>query len=148
MQYKPAGKEVVNFAYRYERFRYVQPDPDRPGVAPYWPGFDQVEARGLADPHAWNVFVRDVYALQDHDQTDWSALPASSTAPAAGGCASGVRRYVSSRTGSPDTGIWLQLELAGLAGVGSASDTFLDDGDPGLRPTMPGRLSATGAQRS
>ena len=36
------------------------------------------------------------------------------------------RRYVSTRTGSRDTGIYLQLELNGLASVGSPADAFLE----------------------
>jgi LPS-assembly protein len=39
----------------------------------------------------------------------------------------GARRYVTSRDGSMNTGVWLQLELSGLAGVGSASDAFLTE---------------------
>ena len=46
----------------------------------------------------------------------------------------GARRYVSTFTGSEDTGIWLQVELAGLAGVGSASDTSLSEEIRGYTP--------------
>jgi hypothetical protein len=35
------------------------------------------------------------------------------------------RKSVSSRTGQQDTGVYLQLELTGLASVGSAADAFL-----------------------
>jgi LPS-assembly protein len=35
------------------------------------------------------------------------------------------RRFVSRRTGEQDTGLYLQLELTGLASVGSAADAFL-----------------------
>ena len=34
------------------------------------------------------------------------------------------RKFVSTRTGDRDTGIYLQLELTGLASVGSAADAF------------------------
>jgi hypothetical protein len=34
---------------------------------------------------------------------------------------------VSSRTGERDTGIYLQLELNGLASVGSSADAFLEE---------------------
>ena len=53
---------------------------------------------------------------------------------AAGRLRLGARRYVSSFNGSQDTGIWLQLELAGLAGVGSASDTSLSEEIRGYTP--------------
>ena len=36
--------------------------------------------------------------------------------------------------GRQDTAIWLQLELAGLASVGSASDAFLTEEIRGYRP--------------
>jgi hypothetical protein len=35
------------------------------------------------------------------------------------------RKFVSNRTGEQDTNIALQLELTGLASVGSAADAFL-----------------------
>jgi LPS-assembly protein len=54
----------------------------------------------------------------------------------------GARRYVgarpttgTARTGPQDTGIWLQLELTGLASVGSASDASLVEAIPGYTPT-------------
>ena len=101
VQYKPADNKIINFAYRYERFQYVQPDPDQPGVTPYWQGFDQLELSG-AWPirNNWDLFLRDVYALRDYSPIgtqagapveeldgNWSALSAYNTAPAAGGCA-------------------------------------------------------------
>jgi hypothetical protein len=41
------------------------------------------------------------------------------------------------RTGPQDTGIWLQLELTGLASVGSASDVSLAQEIPGYTPAQP-----------
>ena len=38
-----------------------------------------------------------------------------------------------SRTGEQDTGIYLQLELTGLASVGSAADAFLSNAIRGYR---------------
>jgi hypothetical protein len=58
-----------------------------------------------------------------------------------------ARRFVSTRppvgttstTGQQDTGFFLQLELTGLASVGSAADTFLTESIRGYtRPTEPG----------
>jgi hypothetical protein len=56
-----------------------------------------------------------------------SASPASNTKPAAGGCARWPGAFVSSRTGERDTAIYLQLELNGLASVGSSADAFLEE---------------------
>jgi LPS-assembly protein len=131
LQYKPAGNSVVNLAYRYERYT-----------------FDQVEASG-AWPigRNWNVFARGIYSLSDHEYnleqvvqpgTPQNGVPVS--VPLVGflerfagfeyrACCwrarLGVRRYVSNHNGTQDTGVWLQLELGGLASVGSATDASL-----------------------
>jgi LPS-assembly protein len=132
VQYKPAPDTVVNLDYRYERFV-----------------FDQVELSG-AWPirNNWSVFARGIYSLSDHEYTASdlaTTTPLLGTAPIVSerlvgflerfvgfeyrSCCwrlrFGVRRYVNSHTGSQDTGLWLQLELAGLASVGSASDASL-----------------------
>jgi LPS-assembly protein len=46
----------------------------------------------------------------------------------------GGRRYVNNHQGAQNTGIWLQLELTGLASVGSASDSFLTEAIRGYTP--------------
>ena len=104
-------------------------------------GFEQVELSG-AWPVAnhWNVFAREVYSLQDKQALE------SFAGFEYGSCCwrvrLGARRYISRRpqctqsnvagcsvesaeAGPQDTAVWLQLELTGLASVGSASDTFL-----------------------
>jgi LPS-assembly protein len=147
LQYKTADNAVVNLAYRYERFQFIE----QPGVAPYWQGFDQIELSGAWPIRRnWDIFVRDVYALRDY----YSPTPATAGAPTSIQETSGelerfiglqyrsccwrlrlgVRRFVNNRDGSQETGIWLQLELAGLAGVGSASDAFLTEEIRGYRP--------------
>ncbi|HEY5101908.1 MAG TPA: hypothetical protein VII70_03925, partial [Steroidobacteraceae bacterium] len=51
-----------------------------------------------------------------------------------------ARRYLSTHplpgetTGRQDTGVFLQLELAGLASVGSAADALLTEAIPGYKP--------------
>jgi LPS-assembly protein len=118
--------------------------------------FDQIEISGSWPiKRNWNVFVRDVYSLSDHE---YSGQLGQTTGPDSGVVVAprlvgflerfagfeyrsccwrarlGVRRYVSTHTGSQDTGIWLQLELAGLASVGSASDAFLTEAIRGYTP--------------
>lgn len=156
LQYKPADNAVINLAYRYERFQYIQPNPDQPGVSPYWQGFDQLELSGAWPIRAnWDLFVRDVYALRDYTPVTPLTVappgtPQATTVVETRGelerfvgiqyrsCCwrlrLGVRRFVNNHDGSQDTGIWLQLELAGLAGVGSASDAFLTEEIRGYRP--------------
>ena len=147
MQYKPGDNKVINFAYRYERFQYIQPDPDQPGVTPYWQGFDQLELSGAWPIRKnWDLFLRDVYALRDYSPI--GTQPGAPVEETLGelerfvgiqyrSCCwrlrLGVRRFVNNHDGSQDTGIWLQLELTGLAGVGSASDAFLTEEIRGYR---------------
>jgi LPS-assembly protein len=156
IQYKPTSDQVINLAYRFERGT-IHPasqcniiDADgtattaltaaeysQAGIC----GFEQVEASG-AWPIAghWNVFAREVYSLQDKQPLE------SFAGFEYGSCCwrvrFGARRYISRRpltttsteAGPQDTGAWLQLELMGLASVGSASDTFLRDEIRGYTP--------------
>lgn len=149
IQYKPAPDKVINLAYRFERGT-VHPASqcnidDATGAATTLLtaaqysqagicGFEQVEISG-AWPIAkhWNAFAREVYSLQDQQPLE------SFAGFEYGACCwrirFGARRYISRRpltpqsteAGPQDTAAWLQLELTGLASVGSASDTFLID---------------------
>jgi LPS-assembly protein len=153
IQYKPAPDKVVNLAYRFERgtihpasqcniidatgtqtAQFTAAEYSQAGIC----GFEQVELSG-AWPVAnhWNVFAREVYSLQDKQALE------SFAGFEYGSCCwrvrLGARRYISRRplaqsteltaqstqAGPKDTAAWLQLELTGLASVGSASDTFL-----------------------
>jgi LPS-assembly protein len=157
LQYKPAPDAVVNLAYRYERFtqvpEYVQgivpitclpvgsplPPPPAPGQPPPElptcdnQGFDQVDA-SAAWPirRNWTVFLRDVYSIKDSKELE--RFFGFEYRSCCWRLRLGARRYVSSFTGAQDTGVWLQLELAGLAGVGSASDTSLTEEIRGYTP--------------
>ena len=140
LQYKPARDAVLNLSYRYERFvqlpEFVQgvelpcnpAAPVQPGVPTGCDirGFDQVDASG-AWPirRSWNMFVREVFDLRNHEELERFA--GFEYRACCWRLRLGARHYVSSFTGSRDTGVWLQLELAGLAGVGSASDTSLSE---------------------
>jgi LPS-assembly protein len=46
------------------------------------------------------------------------------------------RRYLNSPTGNQETGVYVQLELTGLASVGSAADALLTEAIPGFKPTQ------------
>ena len=81
---------------------------------------------------AWNVFARAIYSLQDHKSLERFAgfeYRACCWKVRLGG-----RSFVSNRTGSSDTGVYLQLELTGLASVGSESDSFLTTAIRGYEP--------------
>ena len=156
IQYKPASDKVVNLAYRFARgsihpasqcnlidataagnAQLLAAQYSQAGIC----GFEQVELSG-AWPIAghWNAFAREVYSLQDKQPLE------SFAGFEYGSCCwrvrFGARRYVSRRpltptsteAGPQDTAAWLQLELTGLASVGSASDTFLVDEIRGYAP--------------
>jgi LPS-assembly protein len=116
VQYKTGGQSVVNVGYRYQRDVLSQAE-----LSSSWPVSD-----------AWNVFVRGIYSLQDHKPLERFAgfeYRACCWKVRLGG-----RSFVSSRTGSSDTGVYLQLELTGLASVGSESDSFLTTAIRGYEP--------------
>ncbi|MGH8209137.1 MAG: LPS-assembly protein LptD [Steroidobacteraceae bacterium] len=156
IQYKPGPDKVINLAYRFERgtihpasqcniidatgtasTQLTAAEYSQAGIC----GFEQVEVSG-AWPIAghWNAFAREVYSLQDQQPLE------SFAGFEYGSCCwrvrFGARRYISRRpltsqsteSGPQDTAAWLQLELTGLASVGSASDTFLIDEIRGYTP--------------
>jgi len=134
LQYKPASDAVLNLAYRYERFVPVQQLVQ--GVArQFQQGFDQVEfSAAWPIRRQWNVFTRDVYSLRDH--TPLERFAGFEYRACCWRVRLGARRFVNSHdpTASQETGVWLQLELAGLASVGSASDASLSGAIRGYTP--------------
>ena len=116
VQYKTSGQSVINVGYRYQRDVLEQAE-----VSSSWPVTD-----------AWNIFVRGIYSIQDHKSLERFAgfeYRACCWRVRLGG-----RSFVSTRTGSSDTGVYLQLELTGLASVGSQSDSFLTTAIRGYVP--------------
>ena len=107
IQYKPTWDRVANFGYRYRR-----------GL------LDQVEG-SFAWPikNSWNIYARHVYSLRDHAPIE--SLGGFEYQSCCWRLRLVARRYVSSFTGTHDTGISLQLELNGLSSVGERADAFL-----------------------
>jgi LPS-assembly protein len=107
---------VVNLGYRFQRDRLEQAD-----VSAAWPVSNQ-----------WRLYGRMLYSLREHGTIEQFAGLQSTR------CCSDVRavarNYVSSRTGERDTGIFLQLELKGLASVGTRADAFLERAIRGYSP--------------
>jgi LPS-assembly protein len=107
LQYRDAER-VVNFAYRFQRDRLEQGE-----VSGAWPIGER-----------WNLFARMVYDLQDNQSLErFAGLEYKACCWRLRAVA---RRFVSNRTGERDTGIYLQLELNGLASVGTPADAFLE----------------------
>jgi LPS-assembly protein len=107
VQYLPGPERVLNAGYRFQRDRLEQAE-----ASGAWP----VGQR-------WNAFARYVHSFRDNTAIErFAGFEYRS-------CCWRVRllgrRFVSRRTGEQDTGLYLQLELTGLASVGSAADAFL-----------------------
>jgi len=107
LQFKPGGEQVINLGYRFQRGLLNQYE-----LSGAWPIGKQ-----------WNAYARYVYSLLDDKPIErFAGFEYAS-------CCWRVRfvgrKFVSNRTGTQDTGFYLQLELTGLASVGSAADAFL-----------------------
>jgi LPS-assembly protein len=126
LQFKPADQQVINVGYRFQRDLLDQVE-----VSAAWPVARQ-----------WSAFGRYVYSLKDPARPKGTALEQLAGVEYSSCCwrlrVLG-RKFVSTRTGEQDSGIYVQLELTGLASVGSAADAFLSGAirgysRPGTKP--------------
>ena len=161
VQYKPAPNALINLAYRYERFTTTTeliPATGNGGEVlvptPVQQGYDQIEfSTAFPIKRSWEVFAKEVYSLRDPQQPHGQEIESFVGFEYRACCwrvRLGARRYVNSHdpNASPTTGVWLQLELAGLAGVGSASDSFLTEEIRGYTPTTAPVVKAQGPLKS
>ena len=136
LQYKPTNDAVVNLAYRFQRDTLLQQELAAAEGNPTSSSLDQVEmsaAWPVADH--WNLYGRAVYALDEHQTLErFAGFEYHSCCWAVRMLA---RRSLSNSTGRQDTGAFLQLELNGLASVGSTAGTFLGNAIRGYSPTSP-----------
>lgn len=108
LQYRPDDERALNLTYRFQRKRLEQGE-----VSGAWP-----------IGRKWSVFSRLVYDLADSSSLDrFAGLEYRACCWRLRAVA---RRFVSSRNGERETGVYLQLELNGLASVGSGADAFLE----------------------
>jgi LPS-assembly protein len=157
LQYKPTPNALINLAYRYERFTTTTelvPATGSNGETlvpmPVQQGYDQIEfSTAFPIKRSWEVFAKEVYSLRDPQQPHGQELERFVGFEYRACCwrlRLGARRYVNSHdpNAGQTTGVWLQLELAGLAGVGSASDSFLREEIRGYTPTAAAVVKAQG----
>jgi LPS-assembly protein len=120
VQYRPAPTQVLNLTYRVQRQANQ---------------LKQIEG-SAAWPigRNWNLYSRIVYSLDDDKLLDRFA------GFEYGSCCFRVRfvgrRFLNAPNGSQETGVYVQLELTGLASVGSAADALLMEAIPGYRPAQ------------
>jgi LPS-assembly protein len=110
LQYRPSDRKVLNLAYRFRRDSLEQGD-----ISWSWPLTDR-----------WNFVGRYNYSLREDEVLEqFYGLEYES-------CCWGLRlvtrRYVSTREGTQDSAIGLQLVLKGMASVGSSADRILERG--------------------
>jgi len=110
LQYRPATNRVVNLSYRYRRDSLEQGD-----LSWSWP---------LAT--RWNFVGRYNYSFRDEEPLEqFFGLEYES-------CCWGLRlvsrRYISTRDGTRDSSVGLQLVLKGMTSVGTAADKLLERG--------------------
>ena len=116
LQYRPGGDRVVNLAYRAQRDRLEQVDGS---IA--WPIGKK-----------WNVFGRVVHSLRDESTLErFAGLEYKSCCWRVRAVA---RRFLSNSQGTQETGFQLQLELIGMASVGTDADAFLERSIRGYSP--------------
>jgi LPS-assembly protein len=120
VQYRPAPTQVLNLTYRVQRQANQLKQIEGSGA---WP---------LG--RKWNLYSRVVYSLDDNKMLDRFA------GFEYGACCFRVRfvgrRFLNAPNGSQETGVYVQLELTGLASVGSAADALLIEAIPGYRPAQ------------
>ena len=110
LQYRPARNKILNLSYRYRQGSLEQGD-----ISWSWP---------LAQ--SWNFVGRYNFSLREDEVLEqFYGLEYES-------CCWGVRlvgrRYISTRDGTQDSSIGLQLVLKGMTSVGTAADRLLERG--------------------
>ncbi|HET7810878.1 MAG TPA: LPS assembly protein LptD [Steroidobacteraceae bacterium] len=125
VQYRPNGEHVVNLGYRFQSQR-----------------IEQAELSGAWSlGRRWNAFGRFVYSLLDDKSLDqFAGFEYKACCFKIRGVA---RRSISNRDGSSESSFYVQLELNGLASVGTSADAFLERTIRGYsrETTPPGKVT-------
>jgi len=110
LQYRPASNKILNLAYRFRRDSLEQGD-----ISWSWPIGSQWNFVGR-----YNYSLRDKKALEEFFGFEYES------------CCWGLRvvsrRHISTRDGTPDSSIGLELVLKGFSSVGTAADKLLERG--------------------
>ncbi len=109
-QYRPSSNKILNLAYRFRRDSLEQGD-----LSLSWPVGSN-----------WNVVGRYNYSFRDKEALEqFFGIEYDS-------CCWGLRlvarRHISTRDGTQDSSIGLQLVLKGMASIGTAADKILERG--------------------
>ena len=122
LRYQPEPHKVLNLAYRFLREESFS---DQPSVEQADFSFGWSVNHNLSWVGRWN------YALDERTTLEsFAGLEYESCCWAARAI---VRRYLTNEDGKHDNGVFLQLELKGLAGVGSDTLDFIERHVPGYQ---------------
>ncbi len=116
LQYLRSGTQVINLGYRFTRGSVDQVD-----ASSAWP----------VGRH-WDLYGRSVYSFLDKQFVE--SFAGFQYHESCWGLRFVVRDAVTNRSGSRETGWYLQLELRGLSNVGSGADSFLHGSIQGYSP--------------
>lgn len=114
-RYQPDDTRVLNLGYRRVRGNFEQAD-----ISTRWPLNRRVNFVGRWNYELPDSRILDSFAGLEYDSCCWSLRAV-------------VRHYLRANTTDHDTGIYLQLELKGLGGVGRETEALLRDQIPGYR---------------
>lgn len=117
-QFRPANDKILNLAYRYRRDSLEQAD-----VSWSWP---------LAQK--WNFVGRYNFSLRDQEPLE--ELFGVEYESCCWGVRIVSRRHLSTRDGTRDTSVGLQLVLKGMSSVGTSAETMLEQGIRGYTSTL------------
>ena len=125
IQYKPAANKVVNFNYRVRRTGTTTnlTDVEQSDISFHWPVNQNWSMIGR-----WNYAIPErkslgIFGGVEYDSCCW-------------GFRAVARRFLTNIDGDFETGIFLQLELKGLAGVGRKTVDFLEQTIPGYESDL------------
>lgn len=118
IQYRPQSNKIVNVAYRFRRDSLEQGD-----VSWTWPL-----------TRKWNFVGRYNYSLRDEEMLE--ELVGLEYESCCWGLRLVSRRYLSTRDGTRDSSVGLQLVLKGMSSVGTSADTMLERGILGYSSGM------------
>jgi len=125
VQYKPASNKVVNLSYRVRRpsTNLSGIDVEQSDISFHWPLKQNWSMIGR-----WNYAIPEKKSLGifggiEYDSCCWSFRAVA-------------RRFLTNIDGDFETGIFLQLELKGLAGIGRKTVDFLEQRIPGYESDL------------
>jgi LPS-assembly protein len=118
IQYRPQANKILNLAYRFRRDSLEQGD-----VSWSWPLTQQ-----------WNIVGRYNYSLRDQELLE--QLVGLEYESCCWGLRLVSRRYLSTRDGTRDNSIGLQLVLKGMSSIGSSADAMFEHGILGYSSGM------------